>query len=96
MIERRAHHCISCTCVELVDDAEVACEATIVVGSETVGCFASRQHPGQPHAAILCDPCICCGQFDECDESCVIYDMEPSPKDTSDWWFWNDGTVAGS
>jgi len=77
-----------------VDDSGVSCEATITVGIETIGCFASRKHPGRPHLAILCDPCSACGQFDEHDESCLIYLAGPEPFVPSGWWQWNDGDLA--
>ena len=76
------------------DDPERSCEVTIQVGHETVGCFASRQHPGAPHMAIVCEPCVCCGQYDECHDSCVLYPAEPPPKDTSAWFWWESGDLA--
>lgn len=81
-----------------VDDSEAPCEAEIVVGSEEpINCFASRQHPGWPHMAILCEPCAACGQFEEHDETCPVYAAEEIKSErfyVSTWWYWNDGDLT--
>lgn len=79
-----------------VDDAEAPCEVELVLGHETLHCFASRKHPGQPHMAILCDPCSACGAYEEHHETCGVYEMEPFPPDTSSWWLWQDSALAPS
>lgn len=81
-----------------VEDSELPCDAVIVIGSEEpIGCFASRQHPGWPHMAILCEPCACCGQFVEHDITCAVYDATEVRSErtyVSTWWFWSDGDLT--
>lgn len=81
-----------------VTDAEAPCTAEIVIGSEEpIGCFASRQHPGWPHMAILCEPCAMCGQFEEHDITCGVYDMTEVKSErvwVSRWWIWRDGDLT--
>lgn len=83
-----------------VDDAERPCEAEIVIGSEdSIGCFASRQHPGWPHMAILAEPCAACGGFEEHDDSCVVYPADEVRSEriyVSTWWYWTDGDLTVS
>ena len=76
------------------DNPELPCEATIKIGHETIDCYATRQHKGFRHMAILCDPCPDCGGYDECAETCPTYLMEPQRDPEQDWWSWADSALA--
>lgn len=78
--------------VEAVEE-EFECPE-LVVGHERIHCYATVPHPGEPHMAILCEPCPDCGGYDECWQFCATYDMEPRRDPLNKWYRWNDGDVA--
>jgi hypothetical protein len=81
-----------------VEDDELPCEATIVVGAEEpIRCYASRKHPGWPHMAILAWPCAACGAFEEHHDTCAVYPADEVRFENvwaSTWWYlgqaWRD------
>lgn len=60
-------------------------------GHETLSCYATKPHPGQPHMAIVCPPCPRCGGFDEHTAECptpfVVSESEAEPYV---YVLWND------
>lgn len=79
----------------LVTDQAMPCEATLDLNHETIDCYASRQHPGEPHMAILCEPCMECGGYEEHAPGvyCASYLAEPNDPPLH-WWQWRDGDLA--
>lgn len=71
----------------------VPCRASIVVGHETIECWANHTHLVQ-HMALLYAPCYLCGGYVEHHDSCAVYNAKPRRGISRSWYSWVDGDVA--
>lgn len=94
--------CDKCDGTGVITEVRGECPAVIVIGFESIECWATHRHPGKPHAALLCAPCGSCGGYDEHGDGCprpgVEYiqhgytwndsDAELTQLDAEDWQLW--------
>lgn len=87
--------CPTCHGSGVVPDELAPCQGRIVVGGESVDCWADRRHPiGIPHMALVSRPCYACGGYEEHHESCAVYPAEPDDDGADTAAAWHDGDLA--
>lgn len=72
-----------------ITEEDLSCSASLQVRHERITCYATRQHPGNPHMAILCTPCPRCFGYDEHAQDC------PDPERTESQQHWYSWTGEG-
>lgn len=73
---------------QVPDPEDVACEARLKVRHEEIECWAVRAHPGDPHIAMLYEPCPACLGYDEHSGECPRGDETGGVQH---WYAWEDG-----